>query len=210
MQMTIILCKMSSKDRKIKQPTKQIIMLNKNNLKIVQINLRKSKLHLEELKYQLDAMQMNVIANQEPHTYLCKKEGINKITSFGTEFRVIYHMSRNIPKASIALRKNINNYLVDEELTDENKVIVILGELVVVSMYFNLHEENAQIRELQKDLTELKKVIVKYRRRKLMILSDTNCRNTLWGDKNTFARGECLHEFIIENEIDWLNDNSQG
>lgn len=184
-------------------------MLNNNKLRIMQLNLRKSYNHTEELISCLDKRETVIVASQEPYAYYNKKEERYKINSYGPEFKLVYLSGKKVPKAAIAIRNNVN-YLVDEEITNEYMAVVNVKGLIIVSMYFNWFEEDGEFRDIEKDLSQLKSVIEKYNKYKLIILSDTNCRNRLWGDKETNVRGERLFEFILDHELNWLNDPEQG
>ena len=179
-------------------------------LRTLQANLRKSYAHTEQLKLKLDELRITAICIQEPHAYKPKNLNTYNITGVGREFRLIHSKTSRPPKAAIAIRTNIEKYLVDHDLTDENKAVVVLGDRLFVSMYFNIYEEDQSLKDIQKDLNELQKVVNKYRHMPMMILCDSNSRCTEWGDRVTLQRGALLHEFLIENELDWLNDPDQG
>lgn len=108
------------------------------------------------------------------------------------------------------LNNKLKNYMVDYSLMNENISIVILNDVVFVSMYFNLKNEDNTNRDVQIDLNQLTKILIKYENKPILILTDTNCRNEFWGDLKNNKRGKKLLNFIIANNLDILNRRENG
>jgi hypothetical protein len=180
------------------------------NLKIIQCNLKKSSKYTQQLINKLDIHKINIAAIQEPYTYLDKEDQHYKMACTGSKFNIIQANSTRPIKAAIAIRKNITTYLIDEECTNEDIVVVMFDKFVMVSMYFNLVNVDGQKRDIKQDLVALEHIVSKYKNMKLIILTDTNSRNIVWGDCRTNERGDVLNDFILYNELTCLNDGSQG
>lgn len=184
---------------------------NDNNQKIMQVNLKKSLKYTTELTLNLDKLGIDIVAVQEPYVFRDKNTNKAKVAGFGKEFVIIENdKSNEMSKAAIVIRKNVSKYMVDVECTNDNMVVVVFDEMVVVSCYCNLVNEDKRVREIEMDLELWQTIVDKYANKKLMILSDTNARHNVWGDSKTNLRGTVLYDFILENNLDILNNPALG
>lgn len=129
------------------------------------------------------------------------------MTNYDYQFRSYYAKSNKMPKAAVVMRKNIDGALIDEINTHPEQVVVVVGDIVLVSLYCNLKKEDGGDYELAYDLKRLEEVIYKYQNRRIVIMMDSNSRKSLWGDAKTNHRGELMAKFIVEHELQLLNDN---
>ena len=113
-------------------------------------------------------------------------------------------------KAAIFINSKIEEYTVDDELTNEYTVVAILKNLVIISMYFNWKEDSGQDRNVEDDLNEFSDILIKYNKLPVLILTDSNSHNTYWGSRESNARGLKLNELIIEHNLELLNKTEYG
>lgn len=137
----------------------------------------------------------------------------NKLIKTTKDFNFIYCEKKELrPKSLIIIRKNSLSYLIDDELTDQNNVIILIDDLVLISTYFNLKENNNNIiidRDIKKDLDYLKKILIKYKNKKIIICGDLNSWHYSWGNKSN-KRGELLNDFINDNNLIIINEKKLG
>ena len=180
-------------------------------LKIVQNNLKKCKSYTDQLIKYVNDHKLDVIALQEPYAFSKDSEKFYRVTGFGSNFNVFHHRSQSeIPKSAIAIRKNIDGYMLDQENTDRNRVVVVFKDLVLISIYFNPNEADNSVRDIKPDLLSTQNVIDKYADKRMVICCDSNARNVLFGDDKSNQRGMDFLNFIICNEFQILNDKEQG
>lgn len=180
-----------------------------NNLKFYQINLGKNSNQQLELMKLADLNQIDIICIQEPYTF--NNNAINN----NTNYKMLFKSKGTRPKTAIAIKKHLN-YLIDDELSDENHLIILLDNIVIVNSYLNLKDKISSAspllsltttidRDIDKDLIQLNKVIDKFKDRFIIITTDSNSRHTLWGDKISNNRGNDLLEFILQNKLNIIN-----
>lgn len=179
-----------------------------NNLKIMQQNLKKSHTFTNQILKFADE-KIGVISLQEPYAYKKDKERLHLITGIGPEYNVFYHKSTEFPKSAILIRRNMNA-LFDDVSSNANCTVVTLNSFVIISMYFNLVENDGLSRDIEADLDKLADIIKKYNNKKLIIMIDSNSRHTFWGDRLINDRGAKLCDFILGNNLVILNDRSSG
>ena len=59
-------------------------------------------------------------------------------------------------------------------------MIVIFDHLILVSMYFNIVNDDKSTRQIEDDLNSMQQILNKYNNNKVMILCDSNARHDLY------------------------------
>ena len=171
-------------------------------LKTMQMNIGRNEEEMIELLKYAHESDIDLIMIQEPYTRSQLAFSDNK------KFKLISKSTGGRAKSTIAIKPNLK-HLLDDELTDENHVIVVINEDVFVSSYFNLEEADGK-RKVESDLNLIQRVIDKYHTKSIFLFSDSNSRNEIWGDKITNSRGHILYEFILQNQLQIMNDTTAG
>ena len=168
-------------------------------LKILQLNLHKSKLASAELLLTLEEESVDVALVQEPWI-----ASGNKIAGLGSSnYSIFYPTTVSRARTAILVRKGIYAYLISNYSTDDITVIALEGcrdePLLMASCYL------AQDRESPTEETERLIQEVSQKRQPLVIGADVNAHHTLWGCKDVNNRGESLLDFILKYNLKIAN-----
>jgi hypothetical protein len=120
-------------------------------LNIFQLNIGKSEDKTLVLQQYAADNDIDLISVHEPYINNFTKQPFNPLNNY---FNAIskYNPKSTI-KSTIYIRKN-SKCLLDNELTNEDNVIIILDKMVILSTYFNLKEDK-QDRDIQKDIKSI-------------------------------------------------------
>ena len=158
-------------------------------VRVAQINARRSRLVLHELRKIAEEKQIDVMCLQEPYTFKGKIPFMPATTQIITCGRK--------PNAGIIIfNKNITATLITQ-LSDEWTICVELrthvGKYIMVSSYFqyrhHIEPYIAKFREIYQPYNNEKKNI---------FTADANAKSTLWHSRLTDTRGEALEDLIAE------------
>ena len=174
------------------------------SLKVMQMNIGRNQEEMNELIKHAQEEDIEIIFIQEPYT----NSKTNLATSDSRSYRLISKSTRSRSKAAIAVKSNMK-YLLDDNYSDENHVTVVINEDVYVSSYLNLEDQNNK-REIENDLNLIQGILDKYNDKSIFIFTDSNSRHQVWGDRTTNKRGEILFEFVLQNNLEILNDPLAG
>lgn len=114
------------------------------------------------------------------------------------------------PKAACLIRNNQSNYLLDQELSHVNMVVVAFDHAVLVSLYSNAKHPDKSNRPMTDDLESIDRVISKYRTKRIAVFMDSNCHHGMFGGEQFDERGEQLVQFAQERDLIWANEPDQG
>ena len=121
----------------------------------------------------------------------------NEVKGFNNIFNVFY--VGNKPRACIITTKNLNVHMLSHLCNRDQTVISVKLEnsiIIMASVYMPWN--------FVTPVTDLMKELVNYceaDKLKLIICSDTNCHNVIWGSTNNNARGEFLLDYILGKDL---------
>ena len=121
----------------------------------------------------------------------------NEVKGFNNIFNVFY--VGNKPRACIITSKNLNVHMLSHLCNRDQTVISVKLEnstIIMASVYMPWN--------FVTPVTDLMKELVNYceaDKLKLIICSDTNCHNVIWGSTNNNARGEFLLDYILGKDL---------
>lgn len=188
-------------------------MLKKIN--IIQVNLGKDKKATVRLGNYINLTSTHLVSINEPYYYYHKTNNKYQLGFINDKYNIIYNeSSTKVPKAAIMIRKEYN-YLVEREYTNELCVVIIVNNIVIVSYYCEpqTKEQDKRIdKNIEIDLQHLQLITNKHNNKKMIILLDSNAKHTCWGNRTDQQddRGRSMYEFIIQNQLDLLNNINLG
>lgn len=99
-----------------------------------------------------------------------------------SEFNAIYLRSSELmPKATVLIRRSIGRFAPAQQFIGRNHVLVVIGEIAIVSYYFNLKNPDKSVRLIGEDLAVLAEIVSKYNHCKLLFTGDGNSKHRLLG-----------------------------
>ena len=169
-------------------------------LKFYQLNCHKTEaanIHLNEGLLNSNEGFINIGLSQEPgHTQ-------GKITLFDNSFNIFQGCNTN-PRACIVISKNINTIMLNQ-FSDQDTVAIQIQDrsrtIIIASIYMPYDS-------IQPPPPELMRRLVSYcesRRWGLIIGTDANSHNSIWGSTDTNSRGEDLLEYILTTKLSICN-----
>ena len=184
-----------------------------DRLKIIQSNCGRGRITTYNLIELNKREKAGVLAIQEPYTSLD-----NRVVGFSNEFDIVSGDLSNRPKAALVISKKLNavqitkytnHFMATAELRTKGRTFVL------VSLYLNLVNEDETERDIAADLQKVQQLLDGYEGRQnvsTIIMTDSNCRHSLWGDhvETVRERDELLVNFIEANELAISNKIEQG
>ncbi|WP_369199187.1 hypothetical protein, partial [Streptomyces djakartensis] len=134
-------------------------------------------------------------------------DGKGKICGLKAGGFSLYHFSYEDEgkRAYILVKSNIH-FLFSQELSDDDTATVALKQgvdtIYFVSAYFPGNEDSGIPNQKVIDITLSKK--------KVVVGCDANAHNESYGSTNTNFRGECLLDFIIDNDLNICNRGKES
>jgi ribonuclease HI len=183
-------------------------------VKVIQLNCGKSSSATDDLRGRVDRKEIDVMLLQEPSG---KKNGIQNIYGgkmyFKSKLKVRARAAVWLSRAytsncvCIQLEQYSNRDMVAVEVAKRESTGI--KKMVICSIYMpSLDRDNKRINDPV--TIELKNLIGHCvdNRIELVIGSDSNAHNEIWGDKNNDARGDKIVELIDRSELKLLNNGS--
>ena len=183
-------------------------------MNLIQINIGRDSKATKKLTKHLATSSPHIIAINEPHYYFNKQQNRHKIGFISHNYQVISRESQTVPKSALLIRNDIG-FLVDNEITTENCTVAMIENIVIISYYFEpqIKIENKRVeKDIQIDLNHLKHIIDKFSDKRIIIMSDSNAKHTVWGNRpdQQDQRAEKMHEFLLHNQLELLNRPELG
>lgn len=190
---------------------------NKKNLKILQLNWNKSKIHENILiEFMNTNSPLSIAILQEPYTYN------NKITGFYDSNYTLDTfcpiISQNLtPKVCIIAKKSLK--LLHVPAFDDQDMIVCRLDLNsqpiwIVNIYMNKNSgknNDGNERSVTAHLELLNKFLqVRKQNEGTIICTDSNCRSSAWGDRVENKQGSELREWLDSSDLMILNTKNHG
>ena len=176
---------------------------SRNSIKFAQINVGKSHDSCNILSENIQNSKFDIILVQEPPT-----RTINVI-GFPRSLRVLARANIK-PKTCIVNARQENDTLMLHHLSNDNlttaQLLTPSGSLFMVSAYLPPHENNITTENF---IQTLQNVIDNINRNQPVIIAgDLNAKSPLWGSPYGDNRGELFEEFIENNDLTVLNNNT--
>lgn len=197
---------MSETKRNNKEDKSKIYMLI-----CLQVNLNNGLNISNQLNnYLNDKKDIDVISICEPHTNKVNYKASNLFNNYNI---ISYSVDNLRSRAAVLVKKGIR-FSTDEELSNRFFVIVHLDKLVVISCYLEPSiisiDKKRSEKPIGPDLDYLQQILNKYKNQPTIILTDSNAKHLVWGNKETSDRGELMYDLILMNNLTLLNDKSLG
>lgn len=174
-------------------------------LKILQFNLNHSELGTDQLCHRLRVCDFNVALVQEPWI----NERQNKIQGIGSDLKV-YRSDEEKPRTCIVTRQGINAWLMTQFTNRDTTTVMVREEggrkLILTSAYIP-HNDGDPANVPGECIERLADYCAK-ERVPLVIGSDANAQNVIWGSSKINPRGEKLQEFLEEKELITVNEGN--
>lgn len=173
--------------------------LAEHRLKIVQLNMRRSRTVTLEAQKLLEEKNIDILLMQEPYNIRGRFVGF----SSGTTIVSGGNPGDNL-MAGIAINNRDITVLKIAHLSDAHCTCVEIsgpfGSVYLASIYFQCsHQIEPYLDKIQKIVTELP-------RQKLIIAADTNAKSTLWHCRYNDDRGDMLEETLSLLDLAVLNE----
>lgn len=162
--------------------------------KVVQINLRHSRLASDNLNVLLSEEDIDVGLIQEPWVYEGAIKGLD-----GPSHQIFYKKTNGKPRSCIIIKSHIKAFLCSNLSSPDVTVVsmeVAGGKHILISSIYMAHNEEAPphvVRNLVVESTKSGKG--------LLMGCDANARHTLWGSREINERGESLFDFILSTKL---------
>lgn len=179
-------------------------------LKVLQINVGKGKDTTCEMLKLAKEEDTDIIAIQEPQSYN------NKITGISDgKYSIIANEERTRPKASLAIKKNLNPIKINDCTSDFCSVAAIKSGnklILLCSLYLNLVEVDGKDRDIKKDLIYVQRIFDKYNngRTAIFVFTDANCIIEETERRRFKERDLFFLEFVNANSLTIHNDLKKG
>ncbi len=172
-----------------------------NKISCIQLNLCRSKYSTTQLINFMDKNSIIIALIQEPYYYN------KKVLTFSHQYEAIYTIKDNKPpKSAIIIRKSKISAIDIKSFSNDYITCVSISlqkrKILFISVYF------APKSDMNSELYYLKSIIDNIKPEFLVISADTNAHSKLWFDKRDDNRGQRLIDFINENKLIIINNNT--
>jgi len=172
-----------------------LLNLNFDKLKILQINLQRSKSAQTQLLQTISNNQYHIILCQEPYTFK------NDIRGIPLSFNAYFNKHSSNIKCLTLINTPINPISL---LIEDNIIVLWLNllphPLILINIYAN---PNGNLKEI---LNKIKPFLNKFKNCLILILGDFNSQNSIWNYPTTNNRGKIMESFISSSNLNLLNN----
>jgi hypothetical protein len=165
----------------------------------MQLNLQHSKPATDNLNLLMKEAHMDIALNQEPYVYQ------NQVTGISWKYR-LFSSGHGKKRAAIVVTNKSIDALLIHQMSEEDIVVVEVTygnkNFIAVSIYLDTGKD------ITKDLNKIKNILQFAKGKGLLVAIDSNARSRTWHDIITNKRGRLLEEFIIENRLHIINEES--
>ncbi|XP_054734540.1 uncharacterized protein LOC129242002 [Anastrepha obliqua] len=168
-------------------------------LKVLQINLHKSKNASAELLLNIEGVGYDVALVQEPWIASGNIVSGLKSQNYNTYIPIV----KNKVRTAMLVKKSICSYI-DHNLSSDDLTVVALegckDETLLFGSCYMPHDEEAP-------QAELRKLVETAARKKhaLVVGTDANAHHTVWGSADINDRGESLFTYILQSSLEIAN-----
>jgi hypothetical protein len=143
---------------------------------------------------------MDIALLQEPYVYQ------NQVTGISRKYRIFSGGQGKKRSAIVVTNKSLDGLLIHQMLEEVIVVVKIThGNQNFIAVSINL--------DIGKDITEdfnkIKNILHFAKGKGLLVAIDSNARSKTWHNVITNKRGRLLEEFVIENRLHIINEDSQ-
>lgn len=170
------------------------------SLRIVQINMQRSRLVSDETRDMMHNKKIDVLLMQEPYNLKGRITGLGLATRVATAAKdgepVMAAVAVSDPRINVVKLPNVSNsHCVCVHITCD------IGSFYLVSMYFQCSHEIGGY------LIQLSKVLDLLKGKPVLVAADANAKSPLWGSKHKDTRGGQLEEIIAQFDLVVLNES---
>ena len=171
-----------------------------NSLSFMQLNLQHSKTATDNLNLFMKEAHVDIALIQEPYVYQNQVKGISRKNR-------IFSSGQGKKRAAIVVNNTGTDVILIHQMSEEDIVVVEITHgnriFIAVSAYLDIGKD------IKEDLNKIKKIIQLAKGKGLLVAIDSNARSKTWHDVITNKRGRQLEEFVIENRLHIINEDSQ-
>jgi ribonuclease HI len=170
---------------------------NPPSLKVIQINLRKSKIATAMLRTIVEQYNIDILIISEPYTY---KNHFPIPKSWQT-----INYNENPLSSIIITNKNITACRITQFTNQHITTAEIIYQgtsFLFISLYFPPSISVVPLIDI------IQSILNKYKQSNIILGGDTNCRSITWGNQHNDIRGKKFEELIINNNLKILNDGT--
>ena len=172
----------------------------RETLKCIQLNLHHSRLATDNLTKIIEEENTDILYLQE--TYEIR----NKIAGIPRRLK-IFTAGVGKHRAAIVVNNEHLDTILIKQLSDEDTVVLEIIHrglrMIIASLYFDI------TRHIDSDLRKIEKIVQHAKGAGALIAIDSNSRSSLWHDVITNKRGRILEEFLLNQQLYILNEESQ-
>jgi hypothetical protein len=170
-----------------------------NKLKVIQVNLRKSRTATEELTAHMLRNNIFIALVQEP--YICRHGSNYKIPNLNGLQMAASTSAKFL--AAIIYNKDCASPLFVPQLSNSH-IAVISAQLETTQLFFaSVYLPPST--DIRTEIPALQRAVEATAGNKLVIGGDLNTRSTLWFDEKNDTRSPMLQEFVALNDLDIIN-----
>jgi hypothetical protein len=170
-----------------------------NNIKCLQINLRRSRAATAHLVKYITEKSYDVVLIQEP--YHIK----NKVCGLPKDYRVYYNDKEEVPKTAVVVTNPKIQVVFIQAFSNYFSTFVKMQfkqkSFTILSLYCS------PFQPLEEELLLIKQSLSVIKPSNLIICMDSNAKSQVWFNQQEDSRGRTLIEFISESNLNILNDN---
>ncbi|PRD25852.1 UNVERIFIED_CONTAM: hypothetical protein NCL1_39713 [Trichonephila clavipes] len=169
------------------------------HLRILQLNLHKSKSATQQLILNMEARNIDVPMVQEPHSYK------GSLPRFQSSYRVFFSHSFDIIKAAIIVRNRNISIFMHLNYLDYNMVTVRLNINIVSYLFVSYYFEPSK--NIDFDLQKISQIFSNMPINRLVWSMDANSKSETWFSSISDSRGTKVAEFISAHNIFVINED---
>jgi hypothetical protein len=143
---------------------------------------------------------MDIALIQEPYVYQ------NQVTEISRKYR-IFSSGHGKKRAAIVVTKKSIDALLIHQMSEEDIIVVEITHgnknFIAVSIYLDIGKD------ITEDLNKINNILQLAKGKGLLVAIDSNARSNMWHNVITNKRGRLLEEFVIENRLHIINEESR-
>jgi hypothetical protein len=143
---------------------------------------------------------MDIALLQEPYVYQ------NQVTGISRKYRIFSGGQGKKRAAIVVTNKSLDALLIHQMLEEGIVVLEITHgnqNFIAVSIYLDIGKD------ITEDFNKIKNILQFAKEKGLLVAIDSNARLKMWHDIITNKRGRLLEEFVIENRLHIISEDSR-
>jgi hypothetical protein len=148
----------------------------------------------------MNEAHMDIALIQEPYVYR------NQVTGISRKYR-LFSSGQGKKRAAIVINNKSLDAILIHQMSEEDILVVEVTHgnknFIAVSIYLDIG------RDIKEDPNKIKNILHYAKGKGLLVAIDSNARYKTWHDVTTNKRRRLLEEFVIENRLHIINEDSQ-